>query len=204
MKAASQRPERWNLTPEAFEALLQSLGPDRGAAARRYEALRQRLIKFFGWERCTFPEDRADEVINRFARRLAGGEAVAKPESYCHGIARLVVREAQLEMARQQETARQLRTMPPTASGASEMDRCFARCLKTLEPAQRELLLAYYDGEKTQRIQNRARLSMKLGITLNSLRNRALRLREKMESCTRQCLGEPARRDTPVFGDTNE
>jgi DNA-directed RNA polymerase specialized sigma24 family protein len=204
MKAASRRPERWNLTPEAFEALLQTLGPDRGAAARRYEALRRRLIKFFSWERCTFPEDRADEVINRFARRLAGGEPIANPESYCHGIARLVVREAQLEMARQQETARQLHVLPALAAGPSDGDRCLARCLKTLEPAQRDLLLGYYEGEKSQRIQNRARLSMKLGITLNTLRNRALRLREKMERCTRECLGEPARRDTPAIGRTNE
>jgi DNA-directed RNA polymerase specialized sigma24 family protein len=204
MKFAPRKPERWNLTPEAFEALLQALGPDRGAAAVRYEKLRRRLIKFFGWERCTFPEDRADEVINRFARRLAGGEAVGNPESYCHGIARLVVHETQLEMARQQETARQLRMQPAPVTGSGEIDRCLARCLKTLEPAQRDLLMAYYEGEKSQRIQSRVRLSIKLGITLNTLRNRALRLREKMEICTRDCLGGPARRDTPELGHTDE
>jgi DNA-directed RNA polymerase specialized sigma24 family protein len=204
MKAASQRPERWNLTPEAFEALLRALGPDHATAATRYETLRRRLIKFFGWERCTFPEDRADEVINRFARRLAGGEAVGNPESYCHGIARLVVHEAHLEMARQQETARQIRMMPAPTTSSGEIDRCLARCMKTLEPVQRDLLLAYYEGERSQRIQNRVRLSVKLGITMNTLRNRALRLREKMEGCTRECLGGPARRDTPVVGHTDE
>jgi DNA-directed RNA polymerase specialized sigma24 family protein len=204
MRAGSHRPERWNLTPEAWEALLQALGQDRNAAAVRYETLRRRLIKFFAWERCTFPEDRADEVINRFARRLAGGESVAHPESYCHGIARLVVREAHLEMARQQETARQLRALPSPAPGPGEIDECLARCLKTLEPPQRDLLLAYYEGEKSQRIQNRARLAMKLGVTLNTLRNRALRLREKIENCTRGCLAEPVRRDVPAFGDTDE
>jgi len=197
MKAASQKPQRDSLPPQAFEELLRALGPDRGSAALRYESLRQRLVKFFTWERCSFPEDRADEVINRFARRLAEGETVTNAENYCHGIARLVVLESRLEMSRMRETSGELQRLAgPSARTESETEICLGKCLEALEASQREFLLAYYEGEKSQRIENRLRLAEKLGISLNSLRNRALRLREKVENCTRRCGGGKGARDT--------
>ena len=39
---------RWELTREALDGLLQSLGGDRNAAGRRYEILRSKLIDLFG------------------------------------------------------------------------------------------------------------------------------------------------------------
>jgi DNA-directed RNA polymerase specialized sigma24 family protein len=205
MKAASRKPERWNLTPEAFDALLGALAVDRPAAAAKYEALRARLIKLFQWERCSFPEDRADEVMNRFARRLAEGETVERPEAYCYGIARMVIREARVEMARQQELGRELPLVSPDpAEPPAAIDRCMARCLESLDPAQRALLLSYYEGEKSQRIRNRLRLSRELGISINTLRNRALRLREKVEDCTRRCLEDRFPRDSTSRTRTND
>jgi DNA-directed RNA polymerase specialized sigma24 family protein len=205
MKAATRKPERWNLTPEAFSALLQALGPDEAAAADRYEALRRRLVRYFGWERCTFPEDRADEVLNRFARRLGEGEPVTNPENYCHGIARLVVREAHLEMVRQQAAARELRVMPqPDPPEEDAADQCLARCLANLDEEHQTMLLAYYEGEKSHRIRNRQVIAARLGVSLNTLRNRALRLREKMETCTRDCMAAGGSRDASTGEHTDE
>jgi DNA-directed RNA polymerase specialized sigma24 family protein len=205
MKSATRKPERWTLTAEAFEAMLRTLDPDRPAAAARYEALRQRLIKFFQWERCSFPEDRADEVLNRFARRVAGGEAVERPESYCYGIARLVVREAQVEMERQAELSRKILSAPRNEPGGPrEIDRCLQKCLESLPADQYALLIAYYDGEKTGRIRNRLRLSAEYGVSMNTLRNRALRLREKVENCTRRCLDRRIPRDITARDHTDE
>ncbi len=49
--------------------------------------------------------------------------------------------------------------------------------MATLEPEQRRLLLAYYQDKQ------REWLATELGLTMNALRNRALRLREKLEKC---------------------
>src|SRR5262249_7890614 len=103
-------------------------------------------------------------------------------------IARLVLREEQAARVRQAAAIDTMRGQPQTSAAAEAMTRCFGECLGRLSPAQRELLLAYYEGEKSQRIENRARQAAALGITLNNLRNRALRLRERVEACTRQCI----------------
>jgi hypothetical protein len=49
----------------------------------------------------------------------------------------------------------------------------------------------YYAGEKRARIERRQRLAAQLGIEINALRNRALRLREKLETCVENCLRRP-------------
>src|ERR1051326_5706272 len=63
------------LTQQAFDALLACLDSDRERAAEKYETLRLKLVKFFEWRACAVAaQDLADEVINRVARRIDGGE----------------------------------------------------------------------------------------------------------------------------------
>ena len=45
-------------------------------AAEEYEELRRRLIRFFEWRGARFPDEHADEVLNRLARKLVEGVAV--------------------------------------------------------------------------------------------------------------------------------
>src|SRR4051794_6059062 len=54
----------------AFNELLSWLDPDPEAAGRQYELIRQKLITLFTCRRCMFPEDLADETINRVTRKL--------------------------------------------------------------------------------------------------------------------------------------
>ena len=52
----------------------------------------------------------------------------------------------------------------------------------------RELILQYYQGEKGAKIENRKKLTVRFKIPLNTLRMRALRLREKLQVCVETCL----------------
>src|SRR5262249_39699376 len=66
------RPHKdWELTPEAFSKLLAELSPDPEVAGEKYEELRGQLIKFFEWRGSFFPDQRADETLNRVARKIA-------------------------------------------------------------------------------------------------------------------------------------
>ena len=65
---------------------------------------------------------------------------------------------------------------------------CLDDCLKDLPTENREIIVGYYQGEKREKIENRERLAAKLGVPNNALRNRAVRLRDKLESCIRDCL----------------
>jgi len=50
------------------------------------------------------------------------------------------------------------------------------------------LIIEYYQGEKGAKIQNRKRLTERFGVPVNTLRMRALRLREKLQGCVEDCL----------------
>lgn len=186
----------------AFDLLLAALDPDRDRAGVLYEELRLRLVKFFAWEGCADPDHWADEVLTRVARKLEGGEAIASIAAYAAGVARLALKEA---------LRRQQRTLPlehdvalPTPAEAEPDDpranECLARCLHELPAEGRQLILDYYQGDGAQRIRQRHRMAGELGISLNSLRNRALRLRDKLEKCLAECLA----RDVSPRGNTKE
>ncbi|HEY0083559.1 MAG TPA: hypothetical protein VGB61_12265, partial [Pyrinomonadaceae bacterium] len=53
------------LTQEGFERLLTWLSPDREQAGKKYEEIRQSLIKIFVWRGVHEAEDLADETITR-------------------------------------------------------------------------------------------------------------------------------------------
>ena len=83
----------WVLSQEAFDKLLLAFDPDREQAGYKYEMLRQKLLKFFEWRGATAPEDHADEVLNRLARKIEHGEALRDLSSYSVGVARMMLLE---------------------------------------------------------------------------------------------------------------
>lgn len=177
------------LRGDAFEKLLDALAPGREEAGIAYEEVRRRMIRFFAWEGCQRPEDCADEVFNRVGSRLAAGERILNIMAYASGVSRLVLKEAIREQSREQSRLVLEFPAPKPAEAERAEERCFDRCLDELPAEGRELLLEYYRGDSADRIRNRKEQAGKLNISVNSLRNRALRLREKLEDCLRGCLG---------------
>jgi hypothetical protein len=51
----------------------------------------------------------------------------------------------------------------------------------------------YYAANKRAKIDLRKRIAAEFGISLSTLRLRALRIREKLQGCIEQCLGAVAR-----------
>jgi DNA-directed RNA polymerase specialized sigma24 family protein len=189
--SASPR-RKWTLTQEAFDKLLAALGPDRESAGSTYLEIRERLVRFFEWRGCPLPEDHADETFNRLAKRIASGEEILNPMSYCVGVARLLLLEINKERAKEQQALTEMATSQATHAGVDEGAEarigCLRECLETLSPNNRELITRYYQGEKGVKIENRKRLVEQLGIPVNTLRMRALRLRERLQSCVEDCL----------------
>lgn len=192
MKAGVAKPEgHWHLSAEAFEALLNALADDRTRAAERYERIRAKLIRYFSWERCPSPEDCADDTLNRMARRILDGEEILNAESYSYGVARLVFKETLSREQREHAVAEELRkrlTAEDHDADDGRAEECLASCLAALTPEQRGFILEYYRGERRARIEARRQMADRLGLPLNAVRNRALRLREKLEACTLSCL----------------
>ena len=180
----------WEMNREDLARLLAALDPDSARAANRYEELRQKLIRFFEWERSEIPDRDADETLNRVARRLAEGVEMKSPGAFAYGIARFILREQAAEAKRKERALAELSTQAkPEPNPENEaLQDCLERCLASLPPEARWLLEKYYSGSDSERIPNRRALAGELRVGANALRNRVLRLRARLEACTGECL----------------
>ena len=184
--------QKWALNQEAFDKLLVAFDVDRDTAGRKYLEIRNNLTRFFEWRGCSFPEDHADETINRMAKRVFEGEEILNHSGYAMGVARLLLLEINKGRQREQSALAEIGAAPdfyvPEDDEESRLT-CLRSCLQTLSPDNRDLILQYYQGEKGEKIENRKKLLDRLGIPVNTLRMRALRLRERLQSCVEECQG---------------
>ena len=184
--------QKWSVTQEAFDDLLASLSPDRDCAADRYLEIRRNLVRLFEWRGCSTPDEYADEAINRCARRIAEGEEIRDVATYCIGIGRMLLREMNQERRRAPVSlahAPEPQRMPEQDDGDAECRvECLRRCLAQLSPENRNLILTYYQGDKSEKINTRKELTQVFGVAGSTLRMRALRIRETLQGCAENCL----------------
>jgi len=182
--------KNWDLTEAAFDHLLAWLNPDREAAGRRYEEIRRRLVKFFICRGCSYPEDLADETINRVARKVPevaptyGGD----PARYFCGVAHNVCLESRRKIAEPEP--------PPKPDLSDESEdayyECLERCMGQLSHRNHELVLQYFQQEKRAKIDYRKKLAESMGMTPNALRIKIHRIIEVLRECVMQALKQRA------------
>lgn len=183
---------------QGYEQLLALLDHDNLVAGRRLEALRQKLRRLFAWRGANDPEDLADETLDRVARQLARGVEIEAedPYRYACGVAFRVFKESLRRRERWNRARGELESHPgahavvgPVAQSADDARLgCLEGCLDGLGGGKRELILDYYQGERSAKILARRELAEKLDIKPTTLRLRALRIREKLEVCVLHCL----------------
>jgi hypothetical protein len=208
------RTPKWQLDDVSLAALLRALGHDVEQASRRYASLRERLSRFFEWNRVDNADELADETLDRLARRIgrtesthaaansaAGSgtdrdeaasreEAIERPEDFAVGIARLVLYEQRRRQMRADELLQRVRQESETervTRRAQEERRAEERAalldkgMAELSEEQQQLIRRYYSVEGRTMIDARKRLAEEMGISVNALRNRALRIRAELE-----------------------
>ena len=172
------------LRQEDFDRLLAWLDQDRERAGLAYEKIRWRLITIFAARECPVPEELADETMDRVARRVADIREtyVGDKALYFLGVANNVPHEY---------LKRPAPAEPPPENDTEETERaylCLERCLERLPADSKLLIRRYYSEEKQAKIELRKQLADELGVSLNTLRLRALRIREKLQACIERCL----------------
>jgi DNA-directed RNA polymerase specialized sigma24 family protein len=183
--------EKRELTRQAFDLLLARLDPDRDTAGEKYETVRRKLVKFLGWWGSDFPEDHADETINRVTRKLLAEEEIVDINKYLVGVARLVYLEHVKERVRNGEALAGLARGPASDEHPEHREarfECYEQCLQTLSQANRDLVIEYYQASGTDKVSLRQELAERMGIQLNLLRIRAFRIRNTLKDCVRGCL----------------
>ena len=190
-------------TPADLNNLLLWLGPDTDAGARQYVEIRRKLITLFQFRGSANPDDLADETLDRAARAIVkpGFTFEGNPIAYLRGVARNVYLES-LRRSRtvsQEELPELAETVanPDTGnSGIEPVYDCLDRCLSRMAEDKRILLLRYYEGEKSVKIDGRMQLAKEMGIELNALRIQVFRLRNTLRQCVERCT--ESRRNSPA------
>jgi hypothetical protein len=194
--------KRWSLDRAAFEALLDALDADREISSKKYTALHERLVRFFQWNNVEEADALADETLDRLARRIASDrssvagvttDAVKEPEKFAAGIARLLLHEHWRQLQRHDQAMQSMKQHDWMAHSAMQQETealasVLDECLRTLPAPQRELIQKYYGAEGQNQIESRKRLANQYKISLNALRNRAMRIRAELEERAAQAL----------------
>lgn len=187
----------WVLTQDVLDTLLNWLAPDREQAGIKYEEIRRALVRIFTSRGCVPPEDLADETINRVASKLPEfkQEFEGNPVRYFYAVANKVILENRTATHKKEERLNLLsHSNNSEASHLSQtndtlLDR-LEHCLKQLSDDERELVLQYYQVDKSTKHERRLHLTEKIGITLNVLRIKVHRLKKKLENCVLKKLSE--------------
>lgn len=182
------------LTGPALEMLLAALD----AAGVGYLEMRNRVAKFFAYNRVADPDELIDITFDRAARRIAEGEEVRNPVSYITGIARFVLKEKWSGPNVNQIDDQELPDVMIDRRKEDEnkriaLDRrldCLEGCVATLTSAERERITDYYYDEKRAKINRRKQMAEELGVSLVNLRVRMHRTRRDLEKCVENCLGQ--------------
>jgi DNA-directed RNA polymerase specialized sigma24 family protein len=177
--------KNWELSQEAFDALLIWLDSDREQAALKYERIRGGLIKIFTGRACLEPEHLADETINRVARKLKEIEKDFSGDRarYFFGVANKV----HLEHLRRKLP----QAMPPSSTDPNRIEleyNCLELCIERLTKENRDLLLRYHGADGRGETELRRALADELEIAPNALRIRVHRIRQRLKECVEKCI----------------
>lgn len=167
-----------DLDRAGLDALLQALAPERDLAGRNYEELRRRLINLFSWEQFEGADDLADEALNRLARKVMEGANIPNLDRFAFGIARLMMQEEGRKQRNRQAMLLEFRQGSGRSADFASLD-AMDGCLAEMAQDRRELIERYY-------AEDRSALARELGISVNALRNRALRIRDELFKCVTQ------------------
>jgi DNA-directed RNA polymerase specialized sigma24 family protein len=172
------------VTQEKFEAFLHWLSPEKDKAGEEYERLRFRLTTFFAARNCRFPEDLADETINRVIIK-SNELTIENKLAFCYGTAKNVF----LESLRKEKNHINIDDIEIAAKPVEPQfaDKCLEKCLGKLSTENRTLIIDYFSESKSAKITLREKISETLGITQTNLRMKVVRIKQKLKKCLIEC-----------------
>jgi DNA-directed RNA polymerase specialized sigma24 family protein len=197
------------LTANSFTMLLAALDADETRAAEKYETLRYKLVNLLKWRGCTESDadELADRTLDRVAAKIVEGEKVENVSAYACSVARFIW----LEHSRKKREDAVGEDLPevavePDIDVLKDRDprmECLRDCMAETvpNPSDRKIIVGYYDTDTNEKNKDaRKRLAESLDMTLNALKVRACRLRNRLERCINDCT---ARVTKNTISDTN-
>ncbi len=199
------------ISPEDLQGLLNRLDPDPSIAAERYELLRLKLVRCVVWKGCPeiYADALADTTLDRIAKKIGDGEVIENLNAYAGEVLKYV----SLEQSRRMKERPAGDDIPeiavePDLSFLDEPDvrlNCLRRCMNEVVPENddRALIIGYYDADAGKKNKDqRKELAERFGLTMNTLKVKACRLRARLETCINNCVLRAAGVTKPRRTDT--
>lgn len=174
----------WDLSQAQFDTLLNWLSEDREKAGEKYEEIRNSLVRLFELKGCSDSQTLADETINRLTAKIHTLELKdnIKPIAVFLGFAKNIY----LENLRQKESQFEpdlYRIKAEKDSTNNEYLDYLEECLKKRSTQERELILAFYEKDKSEKLEQRRKLAEKLKIAAGTMHTRVHRIRLSLQKC---------------------
>jgi DNA-directed RNA polymerase specialized sigma24 family protein len=180
------------------DKLLSFFDSDSQVAGEKLLRIRQKLIRYFSAERCPDPQELSDETLFRVIKAINEGKQVTTTiEAYIFGFAKNILREArrlpqfdsleELPPDKERATSPEQETLAPWER--QEILAYYQKCLMEFTDSEQKLFLGYYaqnPGEKPK--EARERLASLMGLSRAVLKQRAFRIRERLEACIKNCM----------------
>jgi DNA-directed RNA polymerase specialized sigma24 family protein len=169
--------------------LLAALRTDAGDGSVEYLRLRQKVVKFFEFNRCQIADDLADEAMDRTADRLYKMGHIENVPGFAYGVARHILLEFLRKERRRKKMIEALFRDLQLATDSHPVElrhECLMHCLAELPKDKGDLVLKYYEagwGEK-------GRLAAELGKSDNALAQVIFHTKPKLKSCVENCLAK--------------
>jgi len=192
------------LTANSFQLLLATLHTDEAVAAEKYEMLRYKLTNLLTWRGCSESDadELADRTLDRVAVKIAEGERVENVAAYAGSVARFIW----LEYSRKKKEDAVGDDLPevavapdfPVLEDRDVRVECLRDCMAETvpNPTDRKIIIGYYDTEANEKNKHaRKRLAESLGMTMNAMKVRACRLRDRLERCINDCVARVTKHD---------
>lgn len=183
--------KQFGLAEENFNDLLNWFSTNREEAGKKYEEIRNGLIRFFYLKGCAGAEDLADEVINRVATKLPVLDlsGSVKPINLFYGFASNI----SLEYFNHQKT-REIELNDDLHLAAKETvakkQNCLEHCLAKLPDEDGDLIVEYFCVEKAEKLERRRNLMEKMQLSVSAFQIKIHRLKMKLRECMEKCAAE--------------
>ena len=181
-------PPQPGLTREAFERFLRWLSANPDDAAKKYEEIRRKIVRYFIWKACLESDQLFDKTVDRVIRIIERGDEYSSPVALFYGVARRIwlenTKEPRLDPLSKKEMSS---PQPDDCSSQEQSLRCLEICLAKLSESNRNLVTVYYAGQGHEKIETRKKLAAEHGGG-SALRLKAFRIRAKLCNCVTDCL----------------
>ena len=180
-----------NLPKNSFAKLLRAFSADESEAATLYLQTRNSLVRFFQLRGDFDPNEAADVTFDRVQLKLEQNTFVDNISKYCFGVARFISLERFRLETRQKHAGLEFYAdenkyeIEEDNDGLALMKECFG----SLTDNEKEFLRSYFvDLPFSHLTAHRDQYAAKHNISVNGIRVRIFRLRQRLENCVKEKL----------------